>query len=153
MMKPNWLAVQTLSVVLLGVTAVGCGGNTLATIEVTGTVTHNGAPVEGAYVMFSPVEPGQGNPGYAVTDANGRYALATQQGAVGAGTTPGHYKVTVTKTRRTSTGKTETTPEGEMVEVMENQDLLPRRYKFAANTPLSAQVVEGQPNQFDFTLE
>ena len=108
--------------ILIGVSA-GCGTQTISTDAVEGTITLSGVPVEGANVMFSPVTEGQGAPAYGRTDAEGRYKLQTQQGAVDAGTTPGEYKVTVSKVELVGTGKFETTPEGKR-EIVESTDVL-----------------------------
>lgn len=131
----------------------GCGDRPIDTSMAEGTVTFNGQPVEGANVMFSPATEGSGSPAYATTDATGRFVLQTQQGAAGAGTTAGEYKVTISKIRMVGTGRKQTTPEGVEEEVMEPEEVLPGKYKFQSSTPLTATVVEGQPNKFDFTLE
>lgn len=144
-------AVALIAVALIS--CVGCGGGVIDTDSVEGTVTYKGAPVEGASVMFSPVSEGQGNPAYAVTDAKGHYILQTQQGAADAGTTPGDYKVTVSKVEMIGTGKTTTTPEGEKEEITESKEALPKKYKFQKDTPLTATVEAGKANVFDFQLE
>lgn len=72
------------------------------TVAVTGTVTYNGQPVEGATVTFSPDIPQHelamgktgGHAAFATTDAKGVYSLYT---AWGSGAVPGDYNVTVTK--------------------------------------------------------
>lgn len=85
-------------------TVVGCsGGGALDTAVVTGVVTLDGEPVEGATVMFRPVTEGQGAPATGTTDASGKYTLTTvavgeAAGAAGAGALPGEYYVGVSKT-------------------------------------------------------
>jgi hypothetical protein len=85
-------------------TIAGCsGGSALDTAMVTGVVTLDGEPVEGATVMFRPVTEGQGAPATGTTDASGKYTLTTvavgeAAGAAGAGALPGEYYVGVTKT-------------------------------------------------------
>lgn len=131
----------------------GCGDRPIDTSMAEGTVTFNGQPVAGANVMFSPASEGAGSPAYATTDASGRFVLQTQQGAPGAGTTAGEYKVTISKVEMVGTGRKQMTPEGVEEEVMEPKEVLPRQYKFQSSTPLTATVVEGQPNVFEFNLE
>jgi len=131
----------------------GCGDRPIDTSMAEGTVTFNGQAVEGANVMFSPVTAGSGSPAYATTDATGRFVLQTQQGAAGAGTTAGEYKVTISKVQMVGTGKKQMTPEGVEEEIMEPKEVLPRQYKLQSSTPLTATVVEGQPNVFEFNLE
>lgn len=132
----------------------GCSGSgPINTDSVEGKITLGGAPVEGANVMFSPVTEGKGNPAYATTDAQGHYQLQTQQGAAGAGTTPGEYKVTISKVVMVATGKMTKTPEGESEKVTQPEDVLPLKYKFQKDTPLTASVEAGKANVFDFNLE
>jgi hypothetical protein len=59
--------------------------------EVSGTVTLDGQPLENALVTFTPEGGGRGASG--VTDASGKYLLAT---AGQAGAVPGTHRVTVT---------------------------------------------------------
>lgn len=140
-------------VAVLLLVSIGCGGDTLDTQAVQGTITYNGEPVEGANVMFTPVDKTSGAaPAVAITDENGHYKLQTQRGAAGTGTTPGEYIVTVSKTEMVPTGETTTTPEGETEEVMEGRNVLPAKYKSSADSPLRATVKESGNNTFDFDL-
>ena len=136
----------------------GCGDGSIATINVTGTVTVDGEPLAGANVSFSPKSDGQGNPGFAVTDADGRFRLQTLLGAVDAGTTPGEYYVTITKTE-----SVETTSSSDDVEASSSQSLtppprslIPVRYGQRGAVPeLSATVSaeRGASNVFNFDLK
>jgi hypothetical protein len=72
----------------LCVIAAGCGSD-IATVSVSGTVTVDGEPLEGAQVVFSPIEPARDGSAVAsngTTDADGRYTLMVtlteQKGAV-----------------------------------------------------------------------
>jgi hypothetical protein len=95
MLVRNWF------VALLGVTVLsvvtGCSGNSGSLATVSGVVTQNGVPLDGAKVTFiSTVESGGKRDAYsAVTDSSGKYLIAT----VGKepGIPPGMYKVTITK--------------------------------------------------------
>ena len=132
---------------------VGCGDGAIDTEQARGTITYEGQPVVGANVMFSPVTKGQGSPAYATTDEEGEFVLQTLQGAPGAGTTPGEYKVTVSKVKMVPTGRTRVTPEGTKEAIEEPEEVLPLQYKFQSRTPLTASVKENEENVFEFALE
>jgi hypothetical protein len=69
---------------------VGCGG--ARPVKVTGTLTLNGQPVEGATVQFVPVNEG-GRPATGLTKADGGFSLTTIEDQDGA--LPGEYKVVI----------------------------------------------------------
>jgi hypothetical protein len=71
----------------------GCGGSALP--SVTGTVTLDGQPLDGAQVVFGPDGPG-GQVATAVTDSSGRFRMGTYKPEDGV--RPGKYRVTITKT-------------------------------------------------------
>ncbi|CAN5334820.1 carboxypeptidase-like regulatory domain-containing protein [soil metagenome] len=81
---------MTINSPLLLVLVCGCGGETFHNIS--GIVTLDGAPLDGASITFVPVE--KGNPAVGRTDAGGRYTLETGNTA---GIRPGSYKVVVVK--------------------------------------------------------
>lgn len=85
---------------LLAVTS-GCGPSTKLppTVPVTGNVTFNGSPVEGATVTFVPVDAMTGKTASGDTDAQGNFQLQTFVAATtqAKGALVGDYKVTVTK--------------------------------------------------------
>ena len=92
----RWLAL-VVSVVL--VLVIGCAKkDSRALATVTGSITHNGVPVDGATVTFHSTVSG-GNekfgPYSASTDSSGKYLLATF--GKDPGIPPGLYKVTITK--------------------------------------------------------
>ena len=133
----------------------GCGGGGLATISVTGTVTLDGEPVPHANVTFTPRVQGEGDTGFAITDANGHYRLQTLMGAADAGTTPGLYDVFIIAWEQvpsveipldagSSSGPTPPRPQP--------RSLLPARYASTATSGLEANVVRGQRNVFNFEL-
>lgn len=139
------------SLAFLAVPLAGCSSKAPAAGKrVTGTVTYNGAPVEGASVSFiSPTASGYGS-----TDKEGHFTLRSSQGE---GVPVGNYKVTVTKFEVLKTGK-EATSEADYVPPDPNvpppqpKDLLPAKYKQADTTPLSANVTESGPNDVPLTL-
>jgi hypothetical protein len=73
----------------------GCGGSTFP--SVTGTVTLDGQPLDGAVVVFSPDGgAGGGQVATGVTDSDGSFKMGTLK--LGDGVRPGKYHVTITKT-------------------------------------------------------
>ena len=64
-------------------TLAGCSGDPLPIAPVTGTVTLDGAPLDGAWIEFQPFDR-KGSPSYASTDAAGKYDLAFSQTRRGA---------------------------------------------------------------------
>jgi hypothetical protein len=142
---------------------VGCGGP--ATVPVTGTVTLDGEPVDGASVMF--VAEGEGRPASGTTDGSGNFTLTTFTG--GDGALPGSYKVTVFKTAAPTeadtagedTGAAGEESEGEInPDVMgadvsvEAESILPVKYSVATTTDLTVEVKAGmQPVKLELTSE
>ncbi len=72
----------------------GCGPTNPPTAQVTGTVTLDGSPVEGATVLFLPDDT-TNKAATASTEADGSYSLTTFE--AGDGAMPGAYKVKVHK--------------------------------------------------------
>ncbi|HUP80470.1 MAG TPA: carboxypeptidase-like regulatory domain-containing protein [Pirellula sp.] len=72
---------------------LGCGNGLPPTYPVTGTVTLDGKPVEGANVVFKSAI--DSNSASAMTDANGKYSLTTL--SKGDGARVGSYSIIVTK--------------------------------------------------------
>lgn len=149
-----------LAVALLGsVLGLGCGGQQDAdrpsTCPVTGTVTHNGEPVDGATVAFQSADGSRGAVG--VTDAGGKYTLTTFES--GDGAVPGAYQVKIFK-YKVETGSAaadqdsaDYVPPAEGEEAAEAQNLLPAIYADPTTSGLTATVSESGENTFDFPLE
>ncbi|MDR0870624.1 MAG: hypothetical protein LBN39_07505 [Planctomycetaceae bacterium] len=132
----------------------GCGGRkAIKTEPVSGIVSFNGQVLDGATVTFSPVDRTKSNPASGITDAQGKYVLQTLLGDPDAGTTPGMYKVVITKSEYYETGQTyKDDNTGEIIKEMKPKPLLPKKYSSTETTPLVAEVKEGK-NTFDFTVE
>jgi hypothetical protein len=141
---------------------VGCGkGGNFATVS--GTVTHNGNPVEGATVAFhSTVEvEGKKQPSYAAqTDSSGKYIIATS--GKDPGIPPGLYKVTVTKYE----GKgppVEGMDAGQLDAIASDlgatgkgggpNNLLPKEYATVGASKLSATLEPGKNADVNFALK
>lgn len=157
---------------LLIAASVGCGSSGPKNYPVSGTVTFDGKPVDGATVMFIPQS---GRPGMGVTDASGKYTIATS-GQPGAPT--GSYEVTISKAAGTGAGGSATMeipadPENVSAEQMTKLQAdmsskmrematkkasapkpgLPEKYSIPQGSGLTAKVTEdGSKNVFDFSL-
>ncbi|HID74576.1 MAG TPA: carboxypeptidase regulatory-like domain-containing protein [Planctomycetaceae bacterium] len=153
------------SVVLLtAVGLVGCGGGGPKKVKVTGTVTLDGKPVDGAAVAFSPKGEG-GQAAGTMTDASGRYEMEV---------VPGSYGVKITKSAG-GTAETGEEPAGSEEDpsaayaaaeqagedVMgaggggeeAGGNLLPAQYADPATSGFSAEVKDGAENVFNFDMK
>jgi hypothetical protein len=137
--------------------AVGCsGGNSGTYATVSGEVTHNGAPINGAKVNFhSTVEASGQKAGVysAMTDSNGKYLLA----AVGKepGIPPGMYKVTITKfdMKDGTVPKEIADDPGQMEASGMARNQLPKDYETLGSTKLSVTLQEGKNENVNFELK
>ena len=115
----------------------------------------NGSPLEGAIVTFAPTD-NTGHAGVGQTDAKGKYALQTMEGAPGAGTTPGEYIVTISKRGNRSTGRfvEDVGPDGQKftVEITEGFDAVPVKFTKPETTPFKETVEAGKKNVFNFDV-
>lgn len=143
--------------------SIGCGGGNgfPPPSPVTGTVTYQGKPVEGASVSFLTSD-SAGRAASGTTDASGVYKLTTF--APDDGALPGSYTVTIAKsTSSIPDSEVDVTAPGEGYEEMMaaagsntlsklNKDELPTKYSNPAESDLKASVEADKPNQFDFEL-
>lgn len=145
---------------LVTISSVGCGPSKPSTHTVTGTVTFQGDPVEGASVSFSPTEPDI-RAAAGRTDSQGKYLLTTFEKDDGA--MPGAYKVRVFKFDREPEPVviTDASDEADYPDDYDPaaddgtpppQHVLPEKYNSHSLTPLSFTVEAGE-NTFDINLE
>jgi hypothetical protein len=144
---------------------IGCGskqnGN-LATVS--GVVTHNGTPVEGAKVIFNSTIEVDGKQGVAYaaqTDSSGKYVIATA--GKEPGIPPGLYKVTITKYQgKSTTGTPEEIDSGQLDAQISDgagagkggpTNLLPKEYASPGSTKLSATLESGKNENVNFDLK
>ncbi|WP_437206968.1 hypothetical protein [Planctomicrobium sp. SH664] len=116
----------------------GCHRADLDIAPVTGIVTLDGVPLEGAVVAFSS---GKGRPSLAVTQEDGSYELtytASRKGAL-----VGPHTVRITTERNPQEGS------GNQPGVKGIKEFLPPRYH--EQTELTANVISGS-NKIDFAL-
>ncbi len=150
------------AVALAMVTGCSRGDGRPKTYPVTGTVTLNGTPVDGATVVFvpkSPAQPGAQGPQAATgtTDASGKYVLGTF--ARGDGAIPGEYLVRVFKypappppTGGSGSSEEEyVPPEESAAPAPPPKNLLPEKYANENTSGLSF-TVEPKSNTFDIQL-
>ncbi|PHS05447.1 MAG: hypothetical protein COA78_15280 [Blastopirellula sp.] len=132
----NYAAAFSLSLFALSLT--GCGGApTYDTGLVTGTITLDGSPLEGARVEFYP-EGGSSSNG--MTDASGKYELKYTKSTMGA--VPGSHSVSITTY---DSGDPDSEPPIAAV-----PEKVPTKYN--TESKLNADVVLG-PNEHNFDLE
>jgi len=131
----------------------GCGQKGPKVHFVTGIVTLDGQPVEGASVNFAPKQATDPSDikgpllAGGTTDANGKYTLSTTRGsAVGGGTTEGEYHVTIVKKKLTNPP----TAPGAMVGRPQYEYGVPQ--VFERDSKMTAEVVKGK-NTINFALK
>lgn len=152
---------------LTGMVILGCGNQTpLDTVPVSGRVTLDGTPVEGANVVFAPTS-GSGTAASGVTDANGRYQLTTS--APNDGALAGGYAVMISKTvqvggnpasEAVKPGMSEEEATKAAMEAhvasgeaqAEFEDKLPAKYKDPSASGLKAEVSKEGKMEFNFDL-
>jgi hypothetical protein len=132
---------------------VGCtkSASISGTSPVTGKVTYNGIPVEGATVTF--VGEGEQRPATGVTEADGTYELTTLDAK---GALPGKYVALVRKTEMPA----ELTREVSMEEAAQQagkplpapKELLPAKYANPTESPHKFEVTASGANTFDLPL-
>lgn len=153
MFAPSWLA--RIAGLAALVAAVGCSGGGGPRATVSGMVTHNGAPLNGAKVAFhSTVEEGgkRGQSYGALTDSSGKYLIAT----VGKeyGIPPGMYKVTITKMEQKGGLPPSIADDpGQLEAAGIGANQLPKDYENEKTTKLSVTLQEGKNNDVNFDLK
>lgn len=155
-------ALHGLVALVLGVSLVtaGCSGqqgaDRPATYAVTGIVTHNGKPVEGAMVKFELADGSRSAVGK--TDASGKYTLTTFGSDDGA--LPGSYKVSIVQYETPPITPAKSEAEYVPPEMLPAsakpappRNLLPSKYADVKSSNLTATVTENGENKFDFNLQ
>lgn len=121
-------------------------------VPVTGTVMHQGQPVEAATVTFVP--DGSGRACSGATDQSGHFELTTLQ--PGDGAMPGKYKVLISKSEVVGALSQEETfaymeKHGREPKISV-KELLPVKFKRSQTSDLTADVTESGENAFTFDL-
>jgi hypothetical protein len=117
-----------------------------ATVEVAGTVSLDGNPVEGANVVFTPDAVGDDSrlASQATTDHEGRFRLSTNlgNGKMKSGIVAGPYLVAIAKYDSSAVKDTFTPP----------KNVLPQKYANAKTSQFKVEVIAGKVNDFPFDL-
>lgn len=122
--------------VVFAICCTGCEQGP-AVAPVTGTVTQDGEPLNGAMVEF---QPDKGAPSYGYTDENGRYEIQYQVDRMGA--LLGHHWISVRTEGEVTDPKTDMT--------VNRPETIPQEYN--DETTLEHEVVKGE-NVFDIAIE
>lgn len=166
----NWwgLAKWALFGVILAVVAglEGCGSGRPKTVPVTGVVTLDGKPIEGANVTFYPdtgetagagaqqkKADGPGRPATGTTDKDGKFTLKTFE--PGDGALPGKYKVAIIKKEVTGfLADKDGLSGGIAPEGVKENWIIPPKYADPNKSGLTAEVKSGmQPLEFKLTSQ
>jgi hypothetical protein len=116
----------------------GCGKGASA----EGTVTFDGAPVDGGSITFTPEQGTTATPRGAQI-AEGKYVIKSENGLA-----PGKYRVSVVWNKKT--GKTIPNKSDLGTNIDETQQVIPSRYN--SKTELTAEITSGS-NTFNFDLK
>lgn len=156
--EPDMRRIVLLAVLAATTAVLGCAKETdpnrPATYPVTGTVTLNGEPVEGATVVFQKTDRSHGAVGE--TGPGGSYSLTSFEANDGA--VPGEYLVSIYKYPKEEVTGTEATSVEDYVQPDDNQagavpvNLLPAQYARPETSELKATVTEAE-NKHDFDLK
>ncbi|MHB8898523.1 MAG: carboxypeptidase-like regulatory domain-containing protein [Thermoguttaceae bacterium] len=125
-------------------------------VKVSGVVTLDGEPLEGAHIRFSPEVTGPA--AFAVTDQRGRYELRTFD--PGDGAIPGKYGISVTK--EVTEGGKEFESQTEMEAYLEQhgknasqrttRSVVPEKYSSKSSSGLTAEINLAKDNRFNLDL-
>lgn len=118
-------------------------------VPVTGTVTLDGEPLQGATVSFNVAQGTSGQGGTGTTDAEGKYELSHFR--AGTGVHAGAYTVTIHKL--VLSDGSPIPPDAESIFSLDTKEVVPAKYNTA--TTLTATVHRGgEPiNPIDFALK
>ena len=124
-------------------------------VNASGTLTHDGNPVEGASILFAPApgSPPDNRAASAKTDAAGNFTLMTLN--PGDGAFPGTYRVMVTKSEATGGGIIEGT-EGVNPKFKDDRtsiDYLPQKYKDPATSGIEVTIPPKGTKAIEIKLE
>jgi len=164
MQPKNFFSVSFIGLFFLGL--MGCNPDSKY-VKVTGTVTYNGQPVEGATVTFQPLG-ADGESAAGITDAGGKYSVTSVYAVQGgAGVVPGDYTITVSKVDRPVDPNEAAYSKGEitynelqarkaakplLAGAGRSKQLLPLKYTVASNSDLKVTVQKGRNPPFIFDL-
>jgi hypothetical protein len=143
------------ALLVCAILGVGCSKKekALPVYPVTGTVTYENKPVEGATVVFrNPAEP-TSKVATGRTDANGRFTLMTYK--EGDGAVAGDHEVTVTKFTSQASGEKLTMEDAakQKSSPAKSQSEIPLKYSNAKTSKLKFTVSKSGDNDFKIELK
>lgn len=153
-------SVSLVALVCICLALTGCGGSSLGTVPVEGSVMIDGKPIAGITVVFSPDSGGRAASGQ--TDESGNYKLTTEIN--GDGALPGTYKVTISKVEVEEDTLPETVDpnSAESMDAIygaldtkkepKSKNLVAKKYANAATSGLTATVNAEGENKFPFEV-
>jgi hypothetical protein len=158
-MKPfNPLPIIYYSLLAFIISLSGCSPSGISVVPVSGKITFEGKPLEGARITFFPAEP-DGRQAGGLTEEDGTFMLMTQ-GAAKSGCLPGNYRVTITKEIYVDargnpiqidsgnyTGESQA-----MNQCPESKSMIPEKYGKADTSGLTVNVEKKGKNTFAFEL-
>jgi len=123
------------------VLVAGCGGSGIERVEVSGTITLDGKPVESGSVLLIPLK---GGPTAGRAFTGGEFHIGQSDGP-----SPGPYRVEITAFRGTG----EMIPDGDFPDKLEErqEQYIPPRYN--DQSELEVQVSAEGENHWDFKLK
>ncbi|MCA9087832.1 MAG: carboxypeptidase regulatory-like domain-containing protein [Planctomycetaceae bacterium] len=136
---------------------LGCGGaGRPKLVAVEGTVTLNGAPLEGATIMFMPVDAGSADfqrPSTAVTDAQGKFVASTY--TTGDGLAIGKYQLGIEKKELVGDLPKGFDSEQPELSRVRYKLIVPKQFRDPTTSGLSAEVTSGglQPAVIELNSE
>lgn len=126
---------------------------------VTGIVTLDGQPLDGAEIMLIPqtgdLVDSSRKEGLARSEPGGKFVLRTLGGDNPEGILPGEYVVTVSKTEMYDTGKTRASEVmyGQKEPIFSQREAVPIAYKDAKTSPLKVTIEQGKTNHLTLELK
>lgn len=137
---------------ILVVAAFGCGDGRPSMVKVTGTVTLNGKPLEGAAVAFQPIADPKASyrrPSNGATGADGKFTLTTYE--KDDGLPPGKYKVAIVKRELVGQLPSNFNDETPNASVVKYRYVTPKKYSLIDESGLQAEVTSSElkPAAFD----
>jgi hypothetical protein len=143
------------AIIAAALVAPGCGGSSASsnTVQVSGHVTYNGAPVGYGAIIFQPGPGNKSNWGVGLISEDGKYAIASNQ--TDAGLLPGRYDIFIRRPSPQDTRKRGRHGEEELTWekaiVIAAQYKVPKRF-FLRETSGMWVDLENEPTQVDIDL-
>jgi len=150
------MKVLSVAVACMALMVLGCGGSDKfakdrpKTYRSSGSVKYKGAAVEGATVVFAPIDSASGAAASAMTNSDGNFSLETFPPLKGA--IPGSYKVSITKKEEPPPAPTG--PDAhDQPPPPPPKFLIPEKYSDFEKSGLKADIPEGGREDLHFEID